>query len=68
MKLEWRIVSPEEIADKEAHRCTSRRSRRSKIRCEMDVRDHELENCKFHTGRGELGQWFTWRMSPEELR
>lgn len=61
-KLEWTILTQEDVDDIERNRCNVKRGPRSKIYCEQDVRTHWTtpDGKLAHTGRNDRGYWYTW--------
>jgi hypothetical protein len=54
--ITWYLLSEEEVKALEKNRCRVRRSRRSTIQCEQDIRNH----ADFHAGRSVRGAWYIW--------
>ena len=62
-RLEFRYLTPEELAEQEAPRCPSRPGPYSQAQCEFregHVTPADEGHQNFHAGRTRAGYWKTW--------
>ena len=62
-----RLLTPEEVAEREAPRCQSRPTPRSLARCEArEGHPPDRHGKILHAGRTPRGYWKFWTTEPEE--